>query len=263
MSAIASAVLVFISSSYVAAAIPVCIVVLVLIALFYLRTSRQMRLLDIETKAPLFQHFLETINGIACIRAYGWTENFTQRNVQALNNSQKPYYLLFCIQRWLTLVLDLFNAGVAILLVAVALHVPGGSTGFLGVALYNVASFGPTLQTLITQWTQVETALGSINRIRSYVSDVKDENLPSEVERPPEHWPTHGSIKFENVTASYDASLDPVLRDVSFSIQAGEKIAICGRSGRYVSFELRRLYRPYADEPPVVNLLFCRRSFAC
>lgn len=235
LSVIISAALVFVGSSYVAAAIPLCILALYLIQCFYLRTSRQLRLLDIEAKAPLFSHFLETLGGIACIRAYGWVDIHTRHNCIILNTSQKPYYLLWCIQRWLTLVLDLFVAGIAILLVALATSVHGNSTGFLGVALFNIVSFSTSLQSLVTKWTQLETAMGAISRIRTYVSATVCEDLEGEkAEVVPKSWPTHGEIVFENVTAAYDSSLEPVLRQVNLSIRPGERIAICGRTGRLV-----------------------------
>ncbi|KAK5989321.1 ABC multidrug transporter B [Cladobotryum mycophilum] len=241
LSTIVSAVLVFMGSGYVAAAIPLCIVVLLLLQFYYLRTSRQLRLLDIEAKAPLFSQFLETIQGLTLIRAYGWTENYNERSHQALNISQRPYYLLFCIQRWLTLVLDLFNAGLAILVVAIALNVH--STAYLGVALFNIVTFSSTLQTLVTDWIQVETALGAISRIRTYVRTVEDENLPSEDGDVPEDWPTNGTITFEGISASYNSPLEPVLKNISVSINDGEKVAICGRTGSGKSSLISTLLR--------------------
>lgn len=68
---IISAVLVFTGSGYLAAAIPVCLVLISLVQTFYLPTSRQLRLFDIEAKAHLFSHFIETRSGITSIRAYG------------------------------------------------------------------------------------------------------------------------------------------------------------------------------------------------
>ncbi|KJZ74702.1 hypothetical protein HIM_05819 [Hirsutella minnesotensis 3608] len=243
LSVIASAVLVFIGSGYVAAAIPACFVALAVIQFYYLRTSRQLRLLDIEAKAPLFSQFLETLNGIACVRAYGWTHNYMDRNHEALNASQKPFYLLWCIQRWLTLVLDLLNAAIAILLVGIATNVQNGSSAFLGVALFNVIALSSSLQTLITEWTQVETALGAIRRIRSYVTTTADENLPTENGEVPEDWPKNGSITFKDISASYQSSTEPVLKDISFSIEAGEKVAICGRTGSGKSSLISALLR--------------------
>jgi ATP-binding cassette subfamily C (CFTR/MRP) protein 1 len=43
---------------------------------YYLRTSRQMRLLDLEAKSPLYSHFLESLTGLVEIRAFGWRDNF-------------------------------------------------------------------------------------------------------------------------------------------------------------------------------------------
>lgn len=76
-----------------------------------------MRHLDLEAKSPLYRQFTETMNGVITIRAFGWKSAFLQENHKLLDYSQKPYYLLFCIQRWLAVVMDLFVAGIAIVLV--------------------------------------------------------------------------------------------------------------------------------------------------
>lgn len=232
LTAVMSAVIVFISSGYVAIAIPLCIVAIAAIQMFYLRTSRQLRILDIEAKGPLFSQFLETLGGVACIRAFDWTHHYLESFRDTLNVSQKPYYLLWCIQRWLTMVLDLFVAGLAVVLVGLATNIRGsGSTGFLGVALYQVVTFSTTLQTLVTEWTQVEMSLGAIGRIRTYILSTKDENLPNETEHVNDEWPAKGAVAFNGVSASYDTTSEPVLRDISLSIASGEKVAICGRTG--------------------------------
>lgn len=231
---ITSAVLVFTGSGYVAAAVPACAVLLFVIQWFYLRTSRQMRLLDIEAKAPLLSHFIETLGGVTCIRAYGWSTEYKERSYVVLDASQKPYYLMWCIQRWLTLVLDLLAGGIAVMLVAFATMVKNGSTGFLGVALFNVINFSGVLQVFVTQWTQLETALGAINRVRAFINDTKSEDLDGEVDDLPDNWPAEGAIVFDNVSASYEASPQPVIDGFSLSIRAGEKVALCGRTGRRV-----------------------------
>lgn len=231
MSSIVSAVLVFIGSGYVAAAIPLCIIALFILQFYYLRTSRQLRLLDIEAKAPLFSLFFESLQGVMSIRAFGWTDAYIAKHVDVLNTSQRPYYIMFCIQRWLSLVLDLFNAAVAVLLVGITLNLPGGSTGYLGVALFNIVTFSSTLQSLVTEWTQVETALGAIKRIQAYTTSVPDENLPGETGSVSPAWPEAGSISISSLSASYDASDKPVLNNIDLEITHGQKVAICGRTG--------------------------------
>ncbi|KAG5953563.1 hypothetical protein E4U53_004782 [Claviceps sorghi] len=228
---IVSAVLVFTGSGYVAAALPICIALVSVVQKFYLRTSRQLRLLDIEAKAPLFSHVIETLNGLSCIRAYGWSTKYMEKSYDVLDASQKPYYLLWCIQRWLNLVLDLLAGGVAVILVAVATMVRGGSTGFLGVALFSVISFSGVLQSFITQWTQLETALGAINRVKAFVEDTRTESPRPDAKNLPDDWPSTGSIIFDGISASYETSVKPVLDGFHLTIEPGEKIALCGRTG--------------------------------
>lgn len=204
LGAIVEAVLVFIGSGYVAIAVPAVILVVYFIQNFYLRTSRQLRFLDIEAKAPLFSHFLEVLGGLTSVRAYGWGPHYEQHNRNVLNESQKPYYLLFSVQRWLTLVLNLVVAGIAILLVAIVTTRRNSATSLLGVALFNVVSFGSSLEQLVTEWTQLEQSIGAVARIKAYVTTTPAEDLKTEVEDVPPNWPKSGSIEFHNVVASYE-----------------------------------------------------------
>ncbi len=54
------------------------------------------------------------------IRAFKMQEWFVQRNVQLMNNSQKPFYLRFLTQAWLALYLNLIVMCIAVLLSALA-----------------------------------------------------------------------------------------------------------------------------------------------
>lgn len=224
--------LVFTGSGYVAAALPLCVTLVFFVQKFYLRTSRQLRLLDIEAKAPLFSHLIETLNGLACIRAYGWSTKYMERSYDVLDSSQKPYYLLWCIQRWLNLVLDLLAGGIAVMLVAFATMVRSGSTGFLGVALFSVISFSGVLQMFVTQWTQLETSLGAISRVKAFVEDTKPESTHLGTDSLPDNWPSTGSIVMNNISASYEKSAKPVLKGLDLDVKPGERLALCGRTGR-------------------------------
>ncbi|SCO80934.1 related to multidrug resistance-associated protein [Fusarium oxysporum] len=217
-------------ASYFGAFLPISFLALYLIQKYYLRTSRQMRLLDLEAKTPLYTQFTEITAGLATIRSFGWTDEFLDESCRMLNTSQKPFYLMFCIQRWLELVLDLFVAGMAILLVTIALRIPGTtSEGAIGLAMVNLLGLNLTLTTVIDQWTTLETSLGAIARLKSFISNTPNENKQDETEVR-DNWPG-GRIVFDGVTASYSDESQPVLRDVSLTVEAGQKVCVCGRTG--------------------------------
>ncbi|KAF7853664.1 hypothetical protein EAF04_010655 [Stromatinia cepivora] len=213
-------------SAYIAISFPFLICMLYFLQKFYLRTSRQIRHLDLELKSPLYSHFLETISGLAHIRAFNWTEESCATNHKLLDISQRPFYLLFMIQRWLNLVLDLFCGGIAFLVVTLA------------VTLRDHGSASPGLG-----FGNLETSIGAVSRIKSFSESTIAEDKFDEANSPLVGWPTTGKLDFVGVSASYNSQDGNVLKNISFSIQPGEKIGICGRSGSGKSSLILALFR--------------------
>lgn len=90
-----------------------------------------------------------------------------KRNMLLLDASQRPFYLLYCIQRWLSLVVDLMVAVLAVLLVALIVRFRHRmDTGFVGVALVNIMSFSMILAVVVQHWTMIETSVGAASRIQ-------------------------------------------------------------------------------------------------
>ncbi|KAJ0283939.1 hypothetical protein COL940_004326 [Colletotrichum noveboracense] len=218
---------------YLASSIPLLVAVLFFVQRYYLRTSRQVRLLDIEAKAPMYTHFLETLKGVATIRAYGWESNFEAQASALLNRSQKPHYMLACIQQWLALVLDLVVGALALIVVAMATSLTDKFTpGAVGVAMVLVLGFNSDLAVTIKNWTALETSIGAVSRIREFANETPSEERElGSNGAPPAGWPLKGAIKFENVTARYAADAAATLKSLSLDIFPGQRIAVCGSSG--------------------------------
>lgn len=241
---IVQTVLICLSASYFAAIMPFVLVVMYFLQKFYLRTSRQIRIMDLEAKTPLYSNFIETLNGLVTIRAFGWASEFEEQNLKFLDSSQRPFYLLFCIQRWLSLVLDLVVAGLAVVLMIVMVKLRGQlDPGLVGLALLNVTSFNVTLSMIIKFWTSLETSMGAISRLKTFTEKTVAEDLPREVEQVEMNWPLYGRIEFSNVTAAYTLTGNEVLQDLNLTIPAGQKIGICGRSGSGKSSLITSLFR--------------------
>ena len=220
------------SSSYMGLSIPAMFLAIYGLQKVYLRTSRQVRLLDLEAKAPLYTHFVETLEGLATIRAFGWQTRMSMRFEQHLNISQKPYYLLYCIQRWLNLALGLIIGMMAVVTIALAISLRKTTNpGALGVALTSILSLDAQFNYLMLTWTELETSLGAISRIRNYEQDTPSEADSSKNLEPAKSWPAIGKVEFKNVSASYSASAPSVISIPSLVIEPAGKVRIIGRTG--------------------------------
>ena len=249
MSTIAEVVLTCVASGYLALSIPPLAALLYFLQRVYLRTSRQLRVLDLEFRAPLFSHFISTTAGIMTVRAFSWTAAVEAESVRLIDASQQPHYLLFCLQRWLTLVLDLVTAGMATLLTGLAVALRSSiDPGYLGVALVSVMNLGQISSALIMHWANFETALQAVGRVQKHMATTpaewegrtdggSDENPDARAEQ----WPAHGEVVLSDVSVSYGElkSLD----SVNLTFKAGSKVVICGRTGSGKSSLLGLLLR--------------------
>lgn len=171
----------------------------------YLRTSRQIRFLDLEAKSPLYTHFVETLDGLIHIRAFRWQDSFLARHHERLDASQRPYYLMFCIQRWLNLALGFLVGAMAVVVIALAIAIRSATgSGQLGVALNSVLALDSNFQYLMQWWTTLETSLGAIARTRDFERDTPCEDKPEqETATPAADWASSGQIELEDVSATY------------------------------------------------------------
>ncbi|KAI1382387.1 ABC transporter [Hypoxylon crocopeplum] len=237
------AVLLFIAQKLLMLTLPVCLAVVYVVQKVYLRTSRQLRLLELESRSVVLIDFLETTDGLSTIRAFRGESKAETRHLRRLDESQKPFYLLLCLQCWLRIVLDLLVAGVAVGVIALAVVLRNTTSGGqVGVALNIVLVANTTLLTLIESWTNLEISLGAIARIKSLEDEVVSEDRPSETSVPPETWPSSGEITLQSLTASYNAE-NTILNNISLRIEPGQKVVICGRTGSGKSSLLLALLR--------------------
>ncbi|KAK4185835.1 P-loop containing nucleoside triphosphate hydrolase protein [Podospora australis] len=225
----------------------------------YLPTSRQLRVLEIEAKAPLFSQLLETLAGLPTIRAMRWQAVYARKSRAAIAASQKPFFLLFSAQNWLNLVLDLITAGLAVTIIAVGVATRSSSTSAtLGLALFGASSFGTAAKNVIQHYTQLEISMGAIERVRAFVDETASERTSSDGKGSSGGVPDsglqdsgselfsrqgQGRITFSGVSARYTPSLPLILRDISFDIRPGQRYAICGRTGSGKSSLLSALLR--------------------
>ncbi|THX23790.1 multidrug resistance-like protein [Aureobasidium pullulans] len=233
------------ASAWIAISFPALFAVFYSVQKFYLRTSRQLRYLDLEEKAPVYTQFLETLDGLATIRAFNWSQPSIKHNFEIVDRSQKPNYLTWALKKWLALVLDLVITGIAVLVVGVVVGLrDSSSTGFTGVSLTQIISFTTNVKFLIMFWTQLESSLGAVARIRQFEKDTIAEDQPEETHDPSFDWPSRGSININSLSAKYSPDSERLTLDnITMSIPAGSKVGFCGRTGSGKSSLLLTLFK--------------------
>ncbi|KAJ6005636.1 hypothetical protein N7451_003580 [Penicillium sp. IBT 35674x] len=184
----------------------------------------------------LLTHFLDTLKGIATLRAFGFLPEEVQKNAHLVDSSQRAAYLLLMIQEWLNLVLNLVIMVIAVVLTTLAVRLRS-SSGFAGASLYSLMSFGENLSGVVFFYTRLETSIGAIARLKNFNETVTPEDREEEDISPDEGWPERGTVEIKGVSARYGTTEETndesplALKNIHLFIRSGEKIAICGRTG--------------------------------
>ncbi|KIK69354.1 hypothetical protein GYMLUDRAFT_35426 [Collybiopsis luxurians FD-317 M1] len=227
-------ILILIAVPWLAISIPFLAVVYWYLQRIYLATSKQLQRLTMSSKTPMYAAFTTTLSGLVTIRAFQSEHYFKQLSMRHLDRAQAPMYYRYAGIRFLRTSLNLLTALIAIAVAALAVGLRGSTSGgYLGVALSQLVSLAQSLINLLLAYTRVENGIVSVERV--FELDVQKEGGDSSGETEPRglgpNWPERGHVEFRGVSLRYREELDPVLHNMSFTVQGGEKLGICGRTG--------------------------------
>ena len=226
-----------------------------LIALITILVRRKLRRNFVEMKrliGMINAFFAENIAGMRIVQAFN-RQKEKLREFRALNDDYfKTTVVQVVMHSFLRPAMDVVNS------LAIALLVWYGCHRILGLGAGTVAAgleigvlyaftdyikrFFEPINDLAEKYNTVQSALVSSERIDSLLSDPAQELL----ENGNHGGEVQGKIEFRNVWFAYEEE-DWVLRDISFVVQRGEKIALVGATGAGKSTIIQlisRLYEP-------------------
>ena len=132
--------------------------------------------------------------------------------------------------------------------VAVIIWLGGGSVirravtlGTLIAFIQYAQLFFMPLREISTKYAALQSALASIERINALMQGEKPLPLPAIAKVPAK---SRGAIVFDHVTFEYRRG-EPVIRDLSFTVEPGQKIAIVGATGSGKTTIIKLLNRSY------------------
>lgn len=98
--------------------------------------------------------------------------------------------------------LDIVVAIVAIIVVTVAVSLDSRSSS-VGVALLQVMSFSGTMRQTVVFWTQMETSIAAVTRIKDFSDHIESEHSTHHRHELPGGWPSQGRVEFRDISAIY------------------------------------------------------------
>ncbi|TVU35823.1 hypothetical protein EJB05_17730, partial [Eragrostis curvula] len=212
---------------------------------YYLPTSRELTRLESITNAPVIHHFKETVHGVMTIRCFGKEDGFFRENLDRLSSSLRMNFHNNGANVWLTFRLELMASFVLCLTALLMVTLPSKYVNpkFVGLSLAYGLSLNSALFLAISTSCFLENKMVSVERIVQFT------NIPSEAEwsikgcLPVANWPTDGAIDVIDLKVRYRPNSPVVLKGVTISIHAGEKIGVVGRTGSGKSTLIQALFR--------------------
>lgn len=219
-------------------------VLYVAIGTFYLKSSRDLKRLESVLRSPLYQQFGETLSGIITIRAYKDEPRFIRDNQRRIDTHTRPFIYLWATNRWLAYRVDIAGALVSFFAgVFVLLSVGKIDAGAAGLSLTYAVTFTENVLWLVRLYAVNEQNMNSVERVKEYLDVDQEARSVIPETRPPGNWPSQGAIQFINYSTRYRSGLEPVLKNVTFSVLPGERVGIVGRTGAGKSSLALALFR--------------------
>ncbi|KAG7822777.1 hypothetical protein KL909_003942 [Ogataea angusta] len=214
------------------------------VGVLYLELSRDLKRFESITKSPIHQHFSETLVGMTTIRAYGDERRFLKQNFEKIDVNNRPFWYVWVNNRWLAYRSDMIGAFIIFFAAAFAVAYSDKiDAGLAGISLSFSVSFRYTAVWVVRMYAYVEMSMNSVERVQEYIEQTPQEPPKYLPQDPVNSWPSNGVIDVQNICIRYSPELPRVIDNVSFHVNAGEKIGVVGRTGAGKSTIITSFFR--------------------
>ncbi|PWN22275.1 hypothetical protein BCV69DRAFT_257017 [Microstroma glucosiphilum] len=205
------------------------IMVFTAIGALYIVSSRDLKRIESVQRSPIFTLVGEVLGGAVAIRAYGDAARFTRHCLRLVDKASRPFFFLWYENRWLSMRVDSSAGMVSIVMGLGIIYTKSIDAALAGFAFSFTIQLVDAALWTVRCITINEINFNSVERIGEYLKIEPERSIGTE---PPAAWPSSsGNIVVEDLTVRYTPEFEPVLKNVSFEIQPGEKVGIVGRTG--------------------------------
>ncbi|KAE9365698.1 ABC multidrug transporter [Stipitochalara longipes BDJ] len=211
----------------------------------YLNARSMVKRADAVPTADILEHFTSSAAGISTIRAFGAVEESIEqmhKHVDRLSTARRHFWIF---NRWVGLQLSfsgiLFTLGTGIVLLLSKSVI---DTSLVGFSLTFSMGFSSAIFKAVDKFGALETFMDATGAVIEYTKLKTEDHGGNEA---PKDWPSKGEVEVKRLNVAYSTDLPLVLKDVSFTVKAGTRIGIVGRTGAgksSLTLSLLRLLEP-------------------
>ncbi|CAL5405398.1 unnamed protein product [Camellia sinensis] len=212
---------------------------------YYIPSARELARLVGVCKAPVIQHFAETISGSTTIRSFDQEPRFKELSMKLIDAHSRPKFYSAAAMEWLCFRLDVLSSITFAFSLVFLISMP---TGAIDPSVAGLAvTYGLNLNMLqvwvIWNLCNLENKIISVERIFQYTSIQSEPPLVIEENRPDSQWPSHGDVHIKDLQVRYAPHMPLVLRGLTCTFPGGMKTGIVGRTGSGKSTLIQTLFR--------------------
>ncbi|XP_042486083.1 ABC transporter C family member 3-like [Macadamia integrifolia] len=212
---------------------------------YYITTARELARLVGVCKAPIIQHFAESMSGSTTIRSFDQEQRFMETNLKLIDGYSRPKFHTGGAMEWLCFRLDMLSSLAFAFSLFFLILMPKGviNPGIAGLAVTYGLNLNMLQAWVIWNLCNLENNIISVERILQYTCIASEPPLVTEVNRLDCDWPSHGNVDIVNLQIRYAPHLPLVLRGLTCTFPGGMKVGIVGRTGSGKSTLIQALFR--------------------
>ena len=212
--------------------LPIFIILSFLISRFYMNCSIELNRLEGISNSPILNLINETISGKITIRAFNYQLLYIKNFQKIIDENYKIRFFMNGIYQWYLFCLNFLEFVFLCCIISISLIYKDKFTSkIIGLVLTYSIVLQDDMIEFLSSFSNFENTMTNMERSLSYTKIISEKPQKLKCDRGLNNWPSKGEIIFENFSAKYRPDTEMVLKNISFSIKAGEHIGLVGRTG--------------------------------
>ncbi|KAK6538574.1 hypothetical protein TWF694_010153 [Orbilia ellipsospora] len=210
------------------------------IAVYYLKTAREIKRIESVNKSPIFELFSSVLIGVGTIRAFGEAEAYIEKMDKKIDTYAEASFYSQLANRWMGIRMTYLGAVFSTLVGGLVVSIPGMDAALAGFAMSFAMEYTFAMIWALRRYADLELDFNAAERVLEYsVIEIEDQSGAT----PPAAWPHEGRVDIKDLVVAYADDLEPVLKGVSFDVKPRERVGVVGRTGAGKSSLTLALFR--------------------